>query len=376
MARSHPEVQSNWQAEQPQQYASQPPPPPAGFSSPSHAVGQNPNDPVPPIDQRQGFQGYDLSTVDPMACLAAIAGCSLIILIQAAVECGSADACKNEFAYTLAAGILSFLFSLVAMSIKMCNAELFRTMIPAFGALLAIWWLFGTAVATFKAPFNETGNGFFAAWACFCLSFLLAGSSWERLRACMGKSLAKVMAGDIESKLSMAIMVASGILLVATIVEATERDDSINTDDNPLDTWEKTTTAEAWGIVCGFGSFILLLSHTMIRMCCANNDAENAGGERCALPPWILGLILSVWWLAGVAFLTFDKPFKKGGNGYFACWLSFVFSMWLTYEGYDGYDFYKDHEEEFDQNPQVQGGQPNPQMGQGEMPPYDTRYGA
>lgn len=111
----------------------------------------------------------------------------------------------------------------------------------------------------------------------------------------------------------MGIMAASIVLLISVAFEASD--------------YENPSDQEIWGVVCAIISFLFILIHTLLRMCC----------ENFTCPPTPFGVALSAWWLGAVAVLTFDEPFKTSGNGYFACWAGFIFSVWLALEGWDGY---------------------------------------
>jgi len=255
-----------------------------------------------------------LEAADPYTCVIAICGCSFIVLSQAAVECNGeySKNCSDEYGYTVGVGVVSFFFSVVSIAWSHCGARSFAQFSPVVAIFFLSWWGFGTAVSTFKEPFNNSGNGYFAAWGAFIASFIMAGAASERLRTFLGSTVTKVVAGSIEAKLSMGIAASSVVLLAAVGVEAS---------------YDDPTGQELWGVICAFVSCVFVLIHTLLRIPC----------ERFTLSPTKFGIILSIWWLPGVAVLTFDAPFKYSSNGYFAAWLAFIFSLWLSLEGLDGY---------------------------------------
>merc|ERR1719336_3768404 len=263
----HPEVQST--------FDTVPPVESAGFYSPSHTPAAGPNEPPRAASTsapRSNSAYYDqLESVDPLACLTGIAGCSMIVVIQAAVECGADyndKGCKDEYGYTVAAGVISFVVAIIALLCNACCSEFFPKIRPAFAIFLVIWWIGGTGVSTFKAPFSDTGNGFFASWACFITAFLLAGSSSNRLRTFLGNSCARVAAGSIEAKLSSTIFAASVVLFFAVLVKATEREhlSSREVADDIKGAYEKTTNQEAWGIACSLISALFIPVHKTMRL--------------------------------------------------------------------------------------------------------------
>lgn len=283
--------------------------------SPAHfAVPHDPDDTNP--YQPKQFQTLSrLEAVSAADCLLVIAICSLIVLIQAAVECSGSysDSCSDVYGYTVSVGAISLITSLSGRVWSWCGPSSFAKLSPIIAIFFLVWWGLGTAVTTFKEPFNNSGNGYFAAWGAFITSFIMAGAASERLRTFLGSTITKVVAGSIEAKLSMGIGAASLVLLAAVAVEAADYGDP--------------TGQELWGVICAFTSSVFVLIHTILRIPC----------ERITLPPTIFGAILALWWLTGVAVLTFDGPFKYSSNGYFATWLAFIFSIWLALEGLDGY---------------------------------------
>jgi len=259
---------------------------------------------------------YRLEAADPRICTVVICACSFVVLCQAAVECNLSysDNCSDVYGYTVAVGVVSFAISVMAILWIYCGPSSFAQFSPVVAIFFLSWWGLGTAICTFKEPFSDSGNGYFAAWGAFIASFIMAGAVSERLRTFLGTNIERVVAGSIESKLSMGIAAASVVLLAAVAVEATD--------------YDHPTGQELWGVICAFTSCIFILIHTMMRIPC----------QRYTLPPSIFGAILAIWWLPGVAVLTFDAPFKTSSNGYFAAWIAFIFSMWLSLEGVDGYD--------------------------------------
>jgi len=255
---------------------------------------------------------------EPITCVVGICGCSVVVLVQAAVECGGefSEGCQNEFLYILIVGVISFLLSLFCIFWGWVRKETFSQFSPIVAIFFLMWWGLGTGVSTFSKPFSKSGNGYFAAWGAFIASFVMAGAASDRLRQFLGTAVTRVLAGSIEAKLCIGIAVASLVLLAAVGVEASD--------------YEHPTIQETWGVICAAVSFFLVLFHTLMRLVC----------EGFTLPPTWLGAVLAVWWIGGVAVLTFDEPFKNASNGFFAAWIALVFSVWLALEGLDGYGGY------------------------------------
>ena len=50
----------------------------------------------------------------------------------------------------------------------------------------------------------------------------------------------------------------------------------------------------------------------------------------------IVAVVLGVWWVFGVGFLTFGGPFATPNNGYFAAWAAAICSWLVAWDAADG----------------------------------------
>ena len=56
------------------------------------------------------------------------------------------------------------------------------TVLEAGAFLLVLWWLPATGVLTFRQPFDQIGNGYFALWGCLLASLALLSSASRKYR--------------------------------------------------------------------------------------------------------------------------------------------------------------------------------------------------
>jgi len=94
---------------------------------------------------------------------------SIIELIAGSVLCGKAPKCEDEVAFSVAAGVVSFIVCILYL----ISGEVFPLM-PA-SIFMFIWWTISTGILTFgdKAPFYLVGNGYLSTWICFIASLYL-----------------------------------------------------------------------------------------------------------------------------------------------------------------------------------------------------------
>ena len=92
---------------------------------------------------------------------------SLVELIAAGVVCGAG--CGGYQIYAVIVGAISFLFCLILLL-----ASTSYSVQRVSSIFLCLWWAVGTGVLTILSPFLVVGNGFFACWFAFFVSFLMA----------------------------------------------------------------------------------------------------------------------------------------------------------------------------------------------------------
>jgi len=80
---------------------------------------------------------------------------------------------QETWAFT--AGIVSGGVAAIYLILEMCKPGMLGPkFLKYFSFFLVPWWMFGAGVATFDAPFPNTGNGYFCAWGAFLTSCYLA----------------------------------------------------------------------------------------------------------------------------------------------------------------------------------------------------------
>ena len=97
---------------------------------------------------------------------------SLVVLWAAAALCDTINYCEKEHGWAVACGTVST-FIMLLLHVPGVGAQL-STLDRPIAAFLALWWTFGVAIMTFKAPFTIASNGFFGAWAGFISAVALA----------------------------------------------------------------------------------------------------------------------------------------------------------------------------------------------------------
>jgi len=94
---------------------------------------------------------------------------SIIEVIAASVLCGKAPECKDKVAYSVAAGVVSFIVSILYL----ISGDVFPLM--PMSIFMFFWWTISIGILTFgdEAPFFLVGNGYLSSWMCFIASLYL-----------------------------------------------------------------------------------------------------------------------------------------------------------------------------------------------------------
>ncbi|KAL9189970.1 hypothetical protein ACHAXT_009645 [Thalassiosira profunda] len=90
---------------------------------------------------------------------------SSLVLIVATIRPVRDGINKGEAIYAMVLGCITFVFILVAISMEKKEKAMHPMVYFASLAILAICWILEACFVTFRGPFTETGNGYFASWA-------------------------------------------------------------------------------------------------------------------------------------------------------------------------------------------------------------------
>lgn len=231
----------------------------------------------------------------------------ILELISAVEFCVRLEDCTSTAGWAVACGAVpTALVAVVLLAhLKGLCVDEMEIGMPWVCAFLIAWWACGAVFLTFHTPFLFTGNGYFATWGCVVVSAQLAivyNSHVQHVK--QAKAKAKSLA--LEQRACACLLGTSTIELIAALVHCIVSD-------------EDCDGAHGWAVAVGVISMVasgcclvLSLSSTALR----------------GAP--IISVLLSVWWALGVAVLTYDKPFKDTGNGYFATWASLAVSVWFV----------------------------------------------
>jgi len=249
-------------------------------------------------------------------CVGGILVASCVELAQAGQNCQQElIKCEDENAYAVAVGCISLTFCLcyfLCLYFKPGSIPKFTQCLSLF---LMLWWGVGTIVLTFDAPFNTTGNGYFACWGAALLSILYCQLSVEKFKT-FGASMSNAFSGTEERKVLSLIMILSYVEAFAALLLW----DEVNLDGTST---EKQSRQETWAFACGIVAGGLATLYLLLKTMRPN-----------MLGPRILryfSWFLVPWWMFGAGVATFDEPFPTTGNGYFCAWGAFVSSCYLAY---------------------------------------------
>lgn len=156
---------------------------------------------------------------------------------------------------------------------------------------LLLWWIFGTGIITFHAPFVVTSNGWFGAWG-----GLIATVKWS-----IGLKNSLYNDKPEGQKQLINVAICSVILLFASIPPIIQK----------------------WENYAGAGFAIAGAAMTLIA--CAYLIVMYSDVQRNVMK--ITVVILFVLWACVAGITTFHGPFLITNNGFFAAWLGCLSSL-------------------------------------------------
>jgi hypothetical protein len=121
---------------------------------------------------------------------------SVIYMIAASIACDNLNYCKNEWGYAVAVGVVSIIITGFLLLLRITKrTEILGRGHPIVSLFLFLWWGVGAGVGTFRGPFINVGNGYFAAWAAFLFSTAFAYETNAAVRTILDKG-AHAMSGN------------------------------------------------------------------------------------------------------------------------------------------------------------------------------------
>jgi len=163
---------------------------------------------------------------------------------------------------------------------------------------MLLMWSAGAGTLTFRGPFTNTGNGYFASWICWILSAYLVYEEIPYLK----EKVSEVLAAGLHFKTMLTIILGAVVVLIAAAVLCGD------TNCKNQNGYAVAVPTIAIPVVIPFMIFTFLQPYRI----------------------WA-SLFMAVWWLIGAAVLTFDRPFTAAGNGYFGTWVACLGSLYWFY---------------------------------------------
>jgi len=126
-----------------------------------------------------------------------------------------------------------------------------------------------------------------------------------------------------EDKYQWGVLVSLVGLLIASLIEMLQA--AMVCSDQ-----EDCEGSEAFAVALGSVSSFSCLSILIANRCVKRSRKSFVYNKRLDenLLPYV-SIFLTLWWVVGVVMCTFDEPFEETGNGYFACWMALLLSLYF-----------------------------------------------
>jgi len=196
---------------------------------------------------------------------------------------------SSELAYSLSVSVVSLAACLIIQTGEFVKPGLLERVEKPVSLALFVWWVVGTGVTTFRAPFTVVGNGYFSSWA-----GLVFTSHWA-----LSIDTAKFQELDKARKILFGLIIASAVEAFACI---------------PFLVGNVYVGQSAWGLSAGLISFAI--GGALFKL----HDDVDAGVAK------VTAVVLFTIWAVVAGVCTFDGPFRLAGNGYFGAWGGFLLS--------------------------------------------------
>lgn len=288
---------------------------PADQAEPVEQEYEDPNaggysEPVEDVPAQSDEEAFMMKA---QGCIAALVVASCAELAQAARYCDTTKLCsgalkQSSAVFAVCVGAISLGFNVLFGAGLYFKPDAAKPFIAYLAVAMTVLWGFGVAVCTFDAPFDLTGNGYFATWGAAIISVYFCQISFSKFNAILGKAFTSAVAGSLERRVMMIIMIFSYVCAFASLTKTTGG-------------W---IAQEKWGFACGLTCGGIITVYMLLKT--FTNLLHGKG-----VVVKYMSYLLTGMWLFGVGVLTFDAPFTTTGNGYFTAWGSFLTSIYLAY---------------------------------------------
>lgn len=225
--------------------------------------------------------GFDLS--GDLYPLSLVTVASFILMIAVVTW----DEAMRSYGYALAVPVVSLVICIACILLIKFMGTLYSQYGRHLTHLLFTWNFTGACFLTFSSPFDTTGNGYFAAWACVATSAMAMGFTAEAFRSRL-QGMGPLMGLGVSSVITI-------IALVDSVGAGAHRGQSI------------------FAMIVAVFTIVLIAAIMYLQK--THNEVRWFKRARLASH----GLFAFMWLLVA-CLCTFSGPFNKTGNGYFASW--------------------------------------------------------
>jgi hypothetical protein len=271
-----------------------------------------------------------LLDLHPVFYSAGLTAFSLLLLVQSVVDCSATDPgeChKGNFMLAIIVCSLTIVMTFIIPLIWLFFIDSEKsvkktadTLCPWLSIVIAALWLITTPLITYNHPYKNSGNGYFFAWAMFCIALYFARDVNEEFKNYMGFMAQVLMGNRFDRTVARSLILCSLFFVVSAMVNFIGN--GKNTEDNTSESWFVMIT----GIIC----FLLLMVYEVViavlglyqEEVLTDEENPSASLDDVEPPMEIISIILAVMWFTIAILSTFSEssPFKMIGNGYFASW--------------------------------------------------------
>jgi len=202
--------------------------------------------------------------------------------------------------YAISISSISLSISGISLLLHKLATDLYEKVGKNLSLLNFTWSFIGACFLTFNSPFEETSNGYFAAWATMYGCAMTLGMDASTFKSNV-RGLGAVM-GHAAAALVFLIACITKVESGAT-VSGSARNNAI------------------YGL--SLACFSTLTVFVLIAM-------DKRGTSISSLMNFGLMAVLGIMWLVAACLVTFDGPFKATGNGYFSAWAACITALYAA----------------------------------------------